>query len=74
MKVSVDIQIGGCCVHLLTVLRFAANLGAKAAFVWVGLSVVSFIWTWLEVPETKGRSAEELDRLFAEKKPAWRFE
>ncbi|KAL2787802.1 general substrate transporter [Aspergillus keveii] len=51
-----------------------ANLGAKAAFVWVGLSVVSFVWTWLEVPETKGRSAEELDRLFAEKKPAWRFE
>ncbi|KAL2802094.1 general substrate transporter [Aspergillus granulosus] len=51
-----------------------ANLGGKAAFVWVGLCVVSFIWVWLEVPETKGRTAEELDRLFAEKKPAWRFQ
>ncbi|KAJ5242446.1 uncharacterized protein N7469_000773 [Penicillium citrinum] len=51
-----------------------ANLGGKAAFVWLGLCLLSFTWIWLEVPETKGRTADELDRLFAERKPAWRFQ
>lgn len=52
----------------------SANLGGKAAFVWLGLCLLSFTWIWLEVPETKGRTADELDRLFAERKPAWRFQ
>ncbi|KAJ5082091.1 hypothetical protein N7532_011134 [Penicillium argentinense] len=50
-----------------------ANLGGKAAFIWFGLCVLSFIWIWPEVPETKGRTAEDLDRLFEAKVPAWRF-
>lgn len=55
---------------LLTVL---ANLGGKAAFIWFGLCLFSFIWIWIEVPETKGKTADELDTLFAERRPAWRF-
>ena len=52
---------------------FLANLGGKAAFVWFGLCLFSFIWIWIEVPETKGKTADELDTLFAEGRPAWRF-
>jgi hypothetical protein len=59
---------------LTSVYHLLANLGGKAAFVWLGLCLLSFIWIWLEVPETKGKSAEELDRLFSEKRPAWRFQ
>ncbi|CAG8947770.1 unnamed protein product [Penicillium salamii] len=44
-----------------------ANLGGKAAFVWMALSFVSFVWAWLEVPELRGRTFGELDDIFAQK-------
>ncbi|KAJ5392209.1 hypothetical protein N7509_007699 [Penicillium cosmopolitanum] len=59
---------------LTSIFCITANLGGKAAFVWLGLCLLSFIWIWFEVPETKGKTAEELDRLFSEKRPAWRFQ
>lgn len=45
----------------------SANLGGKAAFVWMALSFVSFVWAWLEVPELRGRTFSELDDIFAQK-------
>ncbi|KAH7122043.1 general substrate transporter [Dactylonectria estremocensis] len=50
-----------------------ANLGGKAAFVWVGLCGLSLVWAWFEVPEFRGLSAMEMDGLFAAKKPTRRF-
>jgi MFS transporter, SP family, general alpha glucoside:H+ symporter len=50
-----------------------ANLGAKAAFVWMSLSVLSFVWVWLEVPEVKDRTFAELDQLFEQKVPTRKF-
>ncbi|KAJ5929910.1 hypothetical protein N7466_005403 [Penicillium verhagenii] len=50
-----------------------ANLGGKAAFVWMALSLVSLAWAWLEVPELKGRTYGELDDIFAQKMPTRKF-
>ncbi|TID25675.1 putative maltose permease [Venturia nashicola] len=44
-----------------------ANLRGKICFLFGGLSVISLIWSWLRVPETKGRTYEELDIMFARK-------
>ncbi|TDZ19341.1 MFS transporter fmqE [Colletotrichum orbiculare MAFF 240422] len=41
-----------------------ANWGGKIGFFFAGLSVVAFVVTWLDVPETKGRTHAELDFLF----------
>lgn len=42
-------------------------------FFWVGTGTLVYILVWFLVPETKGRSFEELDELFARGIPAWKF-
>lgn len=44
----------------------AANLKAKTGFVFAGTSLLACVITWLVVPEMKGRSVMEIDRLFEE--------
>jgi SP family general alpha glucoside:H+ symporter-like MFS transporter len=44
-----------------------ANLGGKSSFVWGGLSVISFVWCFFRLPETKHRTVEEVDYLFEHK-------
>ncbi|KAH0439701.1 hypothetical protein CcaCcLH18_02811 [Colletotrichum camelliae] len=51
----------------------SANLGAKAAFVWASLCIVSFAWVWFEVPELGKKTASELDELFWQKTPTRKF-
>lgn len=41
-----------------------ANLGAKVAFIFGGLAVLSLVYLWFCQPETAGRSYEELDEMF----------
>lgn len=48
-------------------------LNLRAAFVYGALSVPMCILMWLYVPETKGRSAAEIDELFEKGVPAWRW-
>ncbi|KAK9312418.1 general substrate transporter [Lipomyces starkeyi] len=50
-----------------------ANLGAKVAFIFGGLSVLCLIYLWFYQPETAGRSYEELDELFVKHVPARKF-
>ncbi|KAK9859883.1 maltose permease [Penicillium brevicompactum] len=50
-----------------------ANLGGKAAFVWMALSFLSLLWAWLEVPELRNRTFGELDDMFAQKTPTRHF-
>ncbi|KAH7370843.1 general substrate transporter [Rhexocercosporidium sp. MPI-PUGE-AT-0058] len=38
----------------------------KTGFFWGGCSFVFFVWTWFRLPESKDRSFEELDLLFAQ--------
>lgn len=42
-----------------------ANLRGKIGFFYGGLSALSLIWAWLRIPETKDRTYEELDIMFA---------
>ncbi|KAJ4263338.1 hypothetical protein NW762_006156 [Fusarium torreyae] len=43
----------------------AGNWRGKTGFFWGGCSLVFFIWTYFRLPETKGKTFEELDILFA---------
>jgi hypothetical protein len=50
-----------------------ANLGGKAAFFWAGLTAISAVWVWFEVPEIKDLSFAELDLAFNSKTPTRGF-
>lgn len=50
-----------------------ADLGAKLAFVFGGLAVLSLAFSWVYLPETAGRTYEELDEMFIERVPARKF-
>jgi SP family general alpha glucoside:H+ symporter-like MFS transporter len=51
----------------------AWNWGAKAGFFWAGLCFICLIWTYLRLPEPKGRTYGELDVLFDREIPARKF-
>ncbi|KAL7933180.1 general substrate transporter [Trichoderma chlorosporum] len=51
----------------------AAGAGAKIEFLYGGISVFSLIWTIFRMPETKGRTYEELDIMFERGVPARKF-
>lgn len=42
-----------------------ANLRGKIGFFFGGLSVLGLIWSYFRVPETRGRTYEELDIMFS---------
>lgn len=50
-----------------------ANWGGKIGFMFAGLGVICFLWCYFFLPETKGRTFEELDILFKLKVPARKF-
>ena len=50
-----------------------ANWRGKAGFLFGGISVVCLVWCWARLPESRGRTFEELDILFERKVPARRF-
>lgn len=50
------------------------NLGAKTGFVYTGLCTIGFVVTYFYVPEMKGRTPAEIDRMFELRLPARQFE
>jgi MFS family permease len=48
------------------------NWGAKSGFFWAGGCLLSVIFAYFYVPETKGRTTPEMDILFEKRVPAWR--
>ncbi len=50
-----------------------ANMQGKLGFFFGGLAGICFIWALFRVPETKGRTYEELDLLFDRGVPARQF-
>ncbi|KAH6982689.1 general substrate transporter [Ilyonectria destructans] len=51
----------------------AWNLSGYTGFFWGGTSIVVLVWAFFRLPETKDRSYEQLDVLFAQKVPARHF-
>ncbi len=50
-----------------------ANMQGKLGFFFGGLAALCFVWAYFRVPETVGRTYEELDILFERKVPARQF-
>ncbi|WYZ39048.1 hypothetical protein EsH8_III_000962 [Colletotrichum jinshuiense] len=50
-----------------------ANMQGKLGFFFGGLAGLCFVWAWFRVPETMGRTYEELDILFDKRVPAREF-
>ena len=49
------------------------NLKGYTGFVWGSTAFVTLIWAFFRLPETKGRTFEDLDILFAKKVPTRKF-
>jgi SP family general alpha glucoside:H+ symporter-like MFS transporter len=50
-----------------------ANLKGKTAFFWFATAFLTFVWAFFRLPETKGRTYEELDLLFDKEISAIKF-
>jgi len=46
-----------------------ANLGAKVFYLWGGLCTICFVYAYFLIPETKGLTLEQVDRMFEETTP-----
>lgn len=42
-----------------------ANLRGKIGFFYGGLSALGLLWAYFRIPETKGKTYEELDIMFS---------
>lgn len=51
----------------------AADLGSYTALVYCVLSAAGLIGTFFLIPEMKGRSPEEIDKMFAARVPTRKF-
>lgn len=51
----------------------AWNLVGKTAYVWAGTAFLTLIWAFFRLPESKGKTIEELDMCFAHKVPTRKF-
>lgn len=40
------------------------NWGPRYGFIWFPSAIIAAIWVWLFLPETKGRTLEEIDEMF----------
>jgi hypothetical protein len=45
------------------------DLGPKIFFIWGGLCTVCFVYAYLMIPETKGLTLEQVDRMLEETTP-----
>jgi len=49
------------------------NLRGYSGFIWGSTCFLTLVWAYFRLPETKGRTFEELDILFAQRVPAKAF-
>ena len=55
--------------YLVGTDKHDANLGARVFFMWGALCCVSFSFAYFLVPETKGLSLEQIDKMLEESTP-----
>ncbi|KAJ5461405.1 high-affinity glucose transporter [Penicillium daleae] len=48
-------------------------IGGRVTFIYGAFSIVSILFVWMCVPETRRRSLEELDEMFQAHVPTWKF-
>ncbi|RFU30415.1 hypothetical protein B7463_g5904, partial [Scytalidium lignicola] len=61
------------CLVAFTCLNSYANLGTKVGFIFGGCTILTFFWTLFFLPETKGRTLEQIDEMFLNKVPTLKF-
>ncbi|KAF8855164.1 maltose permease MAL31 [Acephala macrosclerotiorum] len=49
------------------------NLKGYTGFIWAATAFATFVWAYFRLPESKGRTFEDLDILFAKQIPARKF-
>jgi SP family general alpha glucoside:H+ symporter-like MFS transporter len=49
------------------------NLRGYTGFIWGSTAFIVFVWAFFRLPESKGRTYEELDLLFANRTPTRKF-
>ena len=65
-SVAVTALWTACLVVTLTFLSLVEALGTSASFLlYAALSLVTFVFVWKWVPETRGRSLEEIQRMWS---------
>ncbi|KAJ4348253.1 uncharacterized protein N0V89_009625 [Didymosphaeria variabile] len=68
--------IGVITPYLVADQPHSAKLGSKVFFMWGGLCVISFLFAFFFVPETKGLTLEQVDKMLEESTPrtsrAWK--
>ena len=50
-----------------------ADLESKVGFIYGSIAFIGIAWAWFCLPETRGRSLEEMEELWQENVPANRF-
>ena len=55
--------------YLVGTGKHDANLGAKIYFMWGSLCLISSVFAYFFVPETKGLTLEQVDRMMEESSP-----
>jgi SP family general alpha glucoside:H+ symporter-like MFS transporter len=69
-------NIGGIVVNILTNYQLTSTAwdwGARACFFWGGVCFCCVIWVFFRLPEPKGRTYAELDKLFEQRVSARKF-
>ncbi|KAB5518931.1 general substrate transporter [Coniochaeta sp. 2T2.1] len=51
----------------------AANLGAKTYLIFAGCMACIIVWSYVLIPETKGRTYAEIDEMYDKKVPMWKW-
>ncbi|KAL2022954.1 hypothetical protein VTK56DRAFT_4169 [Thermocarpiscus australiensis] len=49
------------------------NWGPRYGYIWFPSCIVGLVWVFFFLPETKGRTLEEIDEMFEERLPARKF-
>ena len=57
----------------LQINSLAWSWSSKAALFWAGMALICVVWCIFRLPESKGRSYAELNLLFENRVPAWKF-